>query len=209
MTRLSSGSLWRRRQERWLCQETLAHSACFQPPQTCAALDLTAYYRRGGLSSQGSSFCFHSTHHQKQSVLRLGSVLLCAFVPVLMIIGITVRFCYSLHKLNGIACLEACRLMTAETVWTVKNEDKHDRISWVILSVGLRRLTGCPAKSIFIHPVDYGTVGEPAPQYRGQKKAMQVAVLHVEHQEFLARLISLKNFFLPLIFYKQKQTVFK
>lgn len=52
-----------------------------------------------------------------------------------------------------------------------------------------------PAKSIFIHPVDYGTVGKAAPQYRGQKKAMQVAVLHVEHKEFLAHLISLKDFF--------------
>lgn len=48
--------------------------------------------------------------------------------------------------------------------------------------------------------MDYGTVGKAAPQYRGQRKATQVAVLHVEHQEFLARLISPKDFFFYLYF---------
>lgn len=74
VTRLSSGGLWRRRQERMQCQETLAHSDSLQPPQTCAAFSLMEnkirrYQAFKSVSSWGS--CFRplcQTDHLTQSV---------------------------------------------------------------------------------------------------------------------------------------------
>lgn len=81
---------------------------------------------------------------------------------------------------------QRCRLVWQQgKVWPVKNEDVHERICVVDDPAGWFKAAywaSVPAKSIFIHPVDYrmGWHGCPSGT-ESQDRAMQVDALHVEH----------------------------
>lgn len=149
MTRLSSGGLWRRRQERMQCQETLAHSDSLQPPQTCAAFSLMENkIRRYQAFGQWA-------HEEAVFVL---SVKLITWPNLCFILHLCPSAdwednCNCFHTLNQIwdqtfwnkdACFQACRLvlqLRKYDLWKMRMYMRGS-VLWTILPAGLRQLTG-------------------------------------------------------------------
>lgn len=171
--------LWRRREKRTRCQETLARSDRRTRTLVLLFPETKALYREVRI--------IHAAREEERSPRVLTGIKTNsdqwneAFNAILAELRVFVlqylsccclSLCYDLISDYILGdqkvYLQTCRLvLSAGTVWPVKNEDVHERICVVDNSACWFKAAyraSVAAKSIFIHPVDYTTAWQGCPR---------------------------------------------